>query len=135
MRHYLLAVVYAGIDLDNAPLFRAGTGAQWRARSCGYAMHTFTTITASRAQPWIQLIATFERDLPLSRHEPGSLPTLYRYLFDRTGGKIGSLKHLLLDAALDAIEDGREQITRALLDQIDTDVQIAPPAPRIATSA
>ncbi|MFC9659963.1 ATP-binding protein [Nocardia sp. NPDC127606] len=128
-------MVYVGIDLDTAPLFSAGTGAQWRAHSCGYAMRTYTTVTSARALPWIELIDTFERDLPLCRHEPGSLAVLYRYLFDRTGGKIGSLKHLLLDAALDAIEGGREQITRELLDQIDTDVQLAPRTPRIITSA
>ena len=43
------------------------------------------------------------------------------YLYDRTGGSIGSLRALLSDAAIAAILDGAEQIGRQLLDMTSTD--------------
>ncbi len=43
------------------------------------------------------------------------------YLHDRTGGMIGSLSHLVREAALDAILDGSERITRASLERVDLD--------------
>jgi hypothetical protein len=39
----------------------------------------------------------------------------------RTGGMIGSLSHLVRAAALTAVMDGTEQITRTLLDGIPVD--------------
>jgi hypothetical protein len=43
------------------------------------------------------------------------------YLYDRTGGSIGSLRALLSDAAIAAILGGEEQIGRKLLDMTSTD--------------
>jgi hypothetical protein len=40
---------------------------------------------------------------------------------DRTGGMIGSLSHLVYEAALDAILDSSERITRASLEPVDLD--------------
>ena len=70
---------------------------------------------------WASLLATLEAALRLHRHEPGTLPKLTRYLHQRTGGMIGSLSHLVRAAALTAILDGGEQITRKLLDSIPVD--------------
>ena len=48
-----------------------------------------------------------------------TLAGLDRYLHQRTGGMIGSLSHLIRGAAIEAILDGSEQITRKLLDTIE----------------
>ena len=52
---------------------------------------------------------------------PDTLPKLTKYLHQRTGGMIGSLSHLVRAAALTAILDGTEQITRKLLDSTPVD--------------
>jgi hypothetical protein len=65
---------------------------------------------------WAQLIAALEATLRLHRHEPGTLPAQAKYLHQRTGGMIGSLTHLIRGAAIRAILDGQEAITRPLLD-------------------
>ena len=57
----------------------------------------------------------------LHRHRPGTLPKLGKYLHQRTGGMIGSLSHLVRAAALTAVMDGTEEITRTLLDGIPVD--------------
>ncbi|HZM68052.1 MAG TPA: hypothetical protein VFC16_17320 [Nakamurella sp.] len=57
----------------------------------------------------------------IDRHTPGTLSALDRYLHQRTGGMIGSLSHLIRGAALEAIMDGTEKITRQLLDTVDLD--------------
>ena len=56
--------------------------------------------------------------LQLHGHQPGTLVGLADYLYQRTGGMIGSLSHLIRGGAIRAIDDGREQITRTLLDDI-----------------
>jgi hypothetical protein len=43
------------------------------------------------------------------------------YVYRRSGGMIGSLSHLIRGAAILAIEDASEQITRELLDTIPVD--------------
>ncbi|MEU9759852.1 hypothetical protein AB0D98_08705 [Streptomyces sp. NPDC047987] len=47
-------------------------------------------------------------------------PTL-SYLHERAGGKIDSLSRLVRQAALDAIMDGSERITKASLEAIQFD--------------
>ena len=70
---------------------------------------------------WAALLATLDAALRLHRHRPGTLPGLGKYLHQRTGGMIGSLSDLIRAAALVAILDGTEQITRDLLDGIPVD--------------
>jgi hypothetical protein len=55
------------------------------------------------------------------QHQPGSLAALAEYLYRRSGGMIGSLSQLIRGAAIVAIEDGSEQITRDLLEAIPVD--------------
>jgi hypothetical protein len=59
--------------------------------------------------------------LPLRQHRKGSLAALAGYLHDRTGGSIGSLRALLSDAAIAAIQEESERIDRQLLESIPTD--------------
>ena len=59
--------------------------------------------------------------LRLHHHQPGSLAALEEYLYRRSGGMIGSLSQLIRGAAVLAIEDGSEQITRDLLEAVPVD--------------
>jgi hypothetical protein len=43
------------------------------------------------------------------------------YLHERTGGMIGSLSHLIREAAIEAIFDGSERITKPGLDSVILD--------------
>ena len=84
----------------------------------------FTLIPALPFPPageWQGLVATLDDALRLHRHQPGTLGGLHDYLHRRTGGMIGSLSHLIRGAAIEAILDGSEQVTRKLLDTIDVD--------------
>jgi hypothetical protein len=56
---------------------------------------------------------------------------LSKYLHQRTGGVISSLSHLVRAAAIKAVLDGSEQITRRLLDsaQLDHAAEDALPTP------
>ena len=67
------------------------------------------------------LIATMDSALRLHHHQPGSLTALEEYLYRRSGGMIGSLSQLIRGAAILAIEDGSEQITRDLLEAVPVD--------------
>ncbi|MEV8517499.1 hypothetical protein [Dactylosporangium sp. NPDC051484] len=62
-----------------------------------------------------------EQALRLHRHQPGSLVAQAKYLHQRTGGLISSLSHIIRAAAIYAIVEGSEQITRDLLDVIVVD--------------
>ena len=108
--------VYAGVDVERAGLFAGTRGQQIAGR--------FTLITTSPfpyATEWQGLVAALEDALRLHRHQPGTLARLDRYLHLRTGGMIGSLSHLIRGAAVEAILDGSEQITKATLEAVDLD--------------
>ena len=77
--------------------------------------------TRAQRDAWEELVLGIETLLPLGRHVEGSLASLTGYLYDRTGGSIGSLRALLGDAAIAAIFDGAEKVDRKLLDTIATD--------------
>lgn len=71
---------------------------------------------------WRGLVATMEETLHLRRHKPNTLAKLDRYLHDRTGGMIGALSHQVRGAAMDAILDGSEKITKTGLEAVPLDV-------------
>jgi hypothetical protein len=62
-----------------------------------------------------------EDALRLHHHRPGTLTALSAHLHARTSGMIGSLSHLIRGAAIEAILDGTEKITKRLLETIDLD--------------
>lgn len=65
-----------------------------------------------------------ESTLRLLRHKPGSLVGMDEYLYRRTGGMIGSLSQLIRGAAILAIENRSETITRDLLDIVPVDYAV-----------
>ena len=77
--------------------------------------------TGAQRGQWRALIATLESLLRLHSHRTGSLVRLDEYLYRRSGGMIGSLSQLVRGAAILAIEDGSEQISKQLLDSVPVD--------------
>ncbi|WP_440581254.1 TniB family NTP-binding protein [Streptomyces sp. PT19] len=112
--------VYAGIDVTASSVFSGVRGAQLAGRAslidCGAL-----PARAGHREPFRELIATLEAALDLTAHRPGSLPRLAPYLHERTAGRIGSLSRLIRQAAIEAICDGTERITKTLLDTIALD--------------
>ncbi|PWW31525.1 TniB family NTP-binding protein [Chromohalobacter israelensis] len=65
------------------------------------------------------LLASFAASLPLRRHSPIATPDMARYLLTRCEGTIGELAHLLMAAAVAAVESGEEAINPRTLSMAD----------------
>jgi hypothetical protein len=113
--------VYAGIDIEAQGLFAGVRGRQMAGRFTVIPSRPFDYGTAEQRDTWHSLIATMEGQLRLHRHHDGTLVDLAEDLYRRTGGAIGSLSQLMRGAAVLAIEDGTEQITKKLLDTVPVD--------------
>jgi hypothetical protein len=113
--------LYAGIDLLQSDLFSGHMGRQIKGRMTVHEMRPYGSGTHAQRQAWEELVLGIESILPLAKQTPGSLADLASYLYDRTGGSIGSLRALLGDAAIAAILDGTEKVDRKLMDTIATD--------------
>jgi hypothetical protein len=96
-------------------------GRQINGRMTVHEMRPYNNGTRAQRDAWEELVLGIESLLPLGRHAEGSLAALASYLYDRTGGSIGSLRALLTDTAIAAILDGAEKIDRKLLDTVPTD--------------
>jgi len=114
--HLPATFAYAGVNVERSGLFTGVRGRQIAGRCVLISTGPFPL-----QAEWASLLATLDAALRLHRHRPGTLPRLGKYLHQRTGGMIGSLSHLIRAAALVAILDGTEQITRELLDGIPVD--------------
>ncbi|BBZ60638.1 MULTISPECIES: TniB family NTP-binding protein [Mycolicibacterium] len=114
-------MLFAGISLETAPLFSGENGEQWRKRTRPINLSNYSLSNDADHKEWVQLVASFERILPLPLHENGMLERHADYLYHRTGGSIASLSDLIIDAATDAIDFGTEAITLDLLDSIAID--------------
>lgn len=112
--------VYAGINVTDTPLFSGTRGAQLAGRAtlvhCGPlpARH-------GKREPFRDVITDIENNLDLQRHTPGALSRHAQYLHQRTAGRIGSLTRLIRQAAITAIHDGPERITKTALDAVQLD--------------
>ena len=109
--------VLAGINVERAGLLSGTRGEQIAGRFSMIRTGPFPC----DAQ-WANLLAALETSLRLHQHRVGSLPQLAGYLHQRTGGMIGSLLWLIRSAAIQAIIDGTEQVTRKTLDPIGIDI-------------
>ncbi len=72
-------------------------------------------------EPFRRVITDIENALDLHQHKPGTLPRHAAYLHQRTAGRIGSLTRLIRQAAITAICDGTERITKTALDAVRLD--------------
>ncbi|WP_442817452.1 ATP-binding protein (plasmid) [Streptomyces sp. NBC_01216] len=113
--------VLAGIDVAASGLFSGVRGQQIAGRYTVTETEPFAYGTTGQRQNWRNLVASLEDALRLHRHKPGSLVKLDGYLHERTDGAIGSLSQLVRGAALEAIINGSEAITRKTLETIEVD--------------
>ncbi len=113
--------VYAGIDVEAAGLFAGTRGRQIAGRFTVIPAGAFAYGTSEQREQWRSLVATMDSALRLLKHKPGSLVAMDEYLYRRSGGMIGSLSQLVRGAAILAIEDRSEKITRELLDIVPVD--------------
>ncbi|MDG4801064.1 ATP-binding protein [Micromonospora sp. WMMD980] len=109
--------VYAGIDVERAGLLAGTRGEQIAGRFSMIRTEAFAP-----GEHWTGLIAVLEDSLRLHRHHPDTLTGLGDYLHQRTSGMIGSLLRLIRGAAVQAVLDGTERITRRSLDSIQIDI-------------
>ena len=109
--------VLAGINVERAGLLSGTRGEQIAGRFSMIRTGPFPC-----DGQWATLLAALETSLRLHRHRAGSLPQLAGYLHQRTGGMIGSLLWLIRSAAIQAVIDGTEQVTRKTLEPIGIDI-------------
>lgn len=117
--------VYAGIDLAEGTLLAGGRGKQVSGRFAALDMVRFNWSNADDRKVWRGLVSAFEDELLLNEHESGTLLAQSDYLFDRTGGSIGSLGRLLTGSAIEAINNPRiktERLDQVLLDSRKLDL-------------
>ncbi|MFJ8478353.1 TniB family NTP-binding protein [Kitasatospora sp. NPDC094011] len=114
--------VYAGIDVTGTALFSGVRGAQLAARASLVETGALPARLGTR-RPFTDLVTDLEAALDLQRHRPGTLARHAPYLHQRTAGRIGSLSRLIREAALTAILDGTERITKTTLDGVRLDHQ------------
>lgn len=112
--------VYAGINVARAGLLAGTRGEQIAGRFSMIGTGAF-----GRGQQWQALIAALESSLRLHRHTPDTLVGLADYLHHRSNGMIGSLLRLIRAAAVQAVLDGSEAITKATLESIPVDIASA----------
>ena len=108
---------YAGIRVERAGLLSGTRGEQIAGRFSMTRTGPF-----GRGQQWESLIAALEDSLRLHHHSDGTLVELASYLHSRSGGMIGSLLRLVCSAAVQAVLDGSEAITKATLESIPVDI-------------
>jgi hypothetical protein len=111
---------YAGISVERAGLLSGTRGEQIAGRFSMVRTGPF-----GRGQQWQSLIAALEDSLRLHHHSDGTLVELSSYLHSRSGGMIGSLLRLVRSAAVQAVLDGSEAVTKATMESIPVDIASA----------
>lgn len=117
--------LYVGIQLEKFLLAGDGLGEQFAARSSLVTLKKLSIKDPEDRKLWASVIYSFEKELGLLAHAPGSLPEEGTYLWNRTRGSLGATARLLTNAALDLIADGdpdQETISREHLDRIKLDM-------------
>ncbi|MEU9101690.1 ATP-binding protein [Streptomyces sp. NPDC048361] len=112
--------VYAGINVTDTPLFSGTRGAQLAGRATLITCGPLPARHGTR-QPFRDVITDIENALDLTHHKPGALPRHAAYLHQRTAGRIGSLTRLIRQAAITAIHDGTERLTKTALEAVQLD--------------
>ncbi|MEU8156126.1 TniB family NTP-binding protein [Micromonospora sp. NPDC048986] len=114
--HLPATFIYAGMDIERSGMFTGVRGRQLAGRCV-----LVNTGPFPHHNEWKQLVASMESALRLHHHKPGTLTASAKYLHQRTRGMIGSLSHLIRAAAIRAILDGTETISRDAMDAVRID--------------
>jgi hypothetical protein len=134
-----VTLVLIGVDIPGSGLLAEGrplphgtwTGdsvaTQTRRRFDLAELGPFRYGTPAGIRAWVTHLAGLEAQLRLLKARPGMLTEgpMPEYLFRRTSGVVGLLERLTEDGCTAAIATGRENLTTALLDDIDLTVSAA----------
>jgi DNA polymerase III delta prime subunit len=124
--------VYSAIDIETSSLLSGVRGAQIAGRFKIFRHRPLPYATVQDRAIWDGLVQAMEDLLRLRAHRSGTLLKHAPYLHARTAGRIGSLSHLIREAALVALGEGTERITKQLLSEVELDAAAeaqARPAP------
>ncbi|MEU0664074.1 TniB family NTP-binding protein [Streptomyces lavendulocolor] len=113
--------VYSAIDVETSPLLSGVRGAQIAGRFKIFRHRPLAYATEQDRSVWDDLVRAMEDLLRLRAHRPGTLVKHAAYLHARTAGRLGSLSHLIREAALIALTEGTERITKQLLSEVELD--------------
>jgi len=113
--------VYAGIDTARTGLFNDIRGRQLAGRFVPIDTQPFGYASADDRDRWQQLVDGFDTMLRLRDQKPGALTRLATHLYGRTAGSISTLSMVIRSAAITAILDGTERITKTGLDAVPLD--------------
>jgi len=113
--------VYAGIDTARTGLFNDVRGRQLAGRVVPIHTRPFGDATTADRDRWQQLVDGFDGMLRLHHQKPGALTRLASHLYAKTAGSISTLSMVIRSAAITAILDGTERLTRACLDAVPLD--------------
>ncbi len=113
--------VYAGIDVTGNGLFTGVRGRQLAGRFVPILTKPFAYATIGDRDRWEQLVDGFDQMLRLHHQKPAALTRLSRHLYGKAAGSISSLSMMIRSAAITAILDGTERITKAGLDAVPLD--------------
>ena len=117
-REFLNLIRFLGNEL-RVPLVGVGTREAYLAiRSDDQLENRFEPFTLPRREPdgeACSLLASFAASFPLRRRSEIATQEMARYLLTRSEGTIGEVTHLLMDAAIAAIDSGEEAINQATL--------------------
>ena len=113
--------VYAGIDAARSGLFDGVRGRQLAGRFVPILTAPFAYSTTADRDRWAQLVDGFDTMLRLRNQHTGAVTRLAAHLYGKTAGSISSLSMMIRSAAITAILDGTERITKAALDAVPLD--------------
>jgi hypothetical protein len=119
--------VLVGVNVEQGGLFAEGGSPGRATQTAGrFAVHRLDyqrIATPEQQKAWARTIWSFESNFALSAHPVGELASNeWRYLHQRTGGRMSTLSALLRHGAQAAILDGTEHVTKATLEPLITDV-------------
>jgi hypothetical protein len=113
--------VYAGIDTARTGLFNGVRGRQLAGRFVPILIRPFAYSSETDREQWALLVDGFDKMLRLRHHEPGALTRLAPHLYGKAAGSISSLSMMIRSAAITAIIDESERITKQALDAVPLD--------------
>lgn len=118
-----ITFVFAGVGLEKRRFFEEGLTGE--SVALAQTARRWTRLTVESFKPrdraWPLLIKRIEAHLVLAEARPKDLVGLSDYLFERTGGHIGSLVTLISRGCYRAIQRGEYRLSRDLLDGLRID--------------
>lgn len=115
--------VYVGVDLPRSDFLSGPMGRQMRGRVTLHQISPYSVGSKAGRDKWERLIMMFEQEFPLADHDVGSVAAEAGWLYEATGGVIGSLRTLLRKAQVGAILEGKEHVDSKRLRSVELDWQ------------